>query len=87
MNYFNDKINYQRINADIWSNINECLTDKCSPISHEDYYKDKNGKIKVTLAGIKTVPKECFPKLHGGDVLGLACGGQQCTDLLLMLQI
>ncbi len=66
-------------NADIWDNINECLVDKTTAISHEDYIAAKNGMLNVSLAGITKVPKEWFPTLKGADVLALACGGgQQC---------
>lgn len=72
-------MDYISFNASIWDNINECLTDKSTAISHEEYIAAKNGALDVTLAGIKKVPREWFPKLAGADVLGLASGGgQQC---------
>ena len=33
-------------NADIWDNINECLVDKTTAISHEDYIAAKNGMFR-----------------------------------------
>ena len=70
-------MDYISFNASIWDNINECLTDKSTAISHEEYIAAKNGALDVTLAGIKKVPREWFPKLAGADVLGLASGGGQ----------
>lgn len=79
MSYINEKNNYTQINADIWSDINECLTDKSTVISHEAFLQAKNGALKVSLAGMKEVPREWFPDLRGKDILGLASGGgQQC---------
>lgn len=70
---------YQSINAATWDHINECLTDKATAISHEDYIRAKDGELNVTLAGIKNVPADWFPKLKGASILGLASGGgQQC---------
>ena len=70
---------YTKRNAKIWDNINECLTDKATAISHEDYVAALHGELKVTLAGVKIVPREWFPELKGKEVLGLASGGgQQC---------
>lgn len=73
----NMKYEYQTINADIWSNINECLTDKSCVVSHESYLCAKNGELKVSLAGVKEVPREWFPELKGTELLGLASGGGQ----------
>lgn len=74
-----NNIDYVSFNADTWDNINECLFDKTTVISHEDYVAAKNGTLNVSLAGIGTVPKEWFPPLKGANVLALACGGgQQC---------
>ena len=58
-------IDYISFNAGIWDNINECLADKSAAISHEEYIAAKNGALDVTLAGVKTVPREWFPKLAG----------------------
>ncbi len=58
-------IDYISFNAVIWDNINECLADKSTAISHEEYIAAKNGTLDVTLAGVKTVPREWFPKLAG----------------------
>lgn len=78
MNNMN-KVDYVSFNAETWDNINECLVNKTTAISHEDYIAAKNGALKVSLAGIKEVPKEWFPTLKGAKVLALACGGgQQC---------
>lgn len=72
-------LDYKQINAQIWDDINECLIDKSTAISHEEYRRAKNGELKVTLAGIEVVPENWFPALKGIDVLGLASGGgQQC---------
>lgn len=71
------KTDYVSYNAATWDNVNDCLVDKTTAISHEDYIAAKNGELKVSLAGIKSVPKEWFPKLKGADVLALACGGGQ----------
>ena len=72
-------IDYISFNAGVWDNINECLVDKSTAISHEEFIEAKNGALDVTLAGIKKVPREWFPNLLGADVLGLASGGgQQC---------
>lgn len=73
----NIEYEYQKINADIWSNINECLTDKSCVVSHEAYLRAKNGELKVSLAGVKEVPREWFPELKGAELLGLASGGGQ----------
>ncbi len=72
-------MDYVSYNSDIWDHINECLVNKSSAISHEEYLAANEGALHVTLAGIKEVPREWFPQLKGADVLGLACGGgQQC---------
>ena len=82
-----NETDYVSFNADTWDNINKCLIDKTTAISHEDYIAAKNGMLNVSLAGIKKVPKEWFPTLKGADVLALACGGgQQCPVLLPMVQ-
>ena len=74
-----EKFDYTATNAKIWDNINECLEDKASEISHEDFVAARNGKWSVTLAGVKKVPKKWFPDLEGIEILGLASGGgQQC---------
>lgn len=79
INLKNINNDYQSINAEIWDNINDCLTDKSTVISHEEYLCAKNGKLNVTLAGVVKVPENWFPTLNGMKVLGLACGGgQQC---------
>lgn len=72
-----DEQSYINYNSTAWDNINESLVDKTKAISHEDYIAAKNGALNVSLAGIKTVPKEWFPNLKGTDVLALACGGGQ----------
>ena len=73
------KTDYVSFNDEKWDNINECLVDKTTAISHEDYIAAKNGALKVSLAGIREVPKEWVSKLKGAEVLALACGGgQQC---------
>lgn len=72
-----NKTDYVSVNADAWDNINECLVNKTTAISHEEYIAAKNGALNVSLAGIKTVPEEWFPSLRGADVLALACGGGQ----------
>ncbi|MCH5263086.1 MAG: class I SAM-dependent methyltransferase [Lachnospiraceae bacterium] len=72
-----DKIDYVSFNAETWDNINESLVDKTTVISHEDYIAAKSGALKVSLAGIREVPKEWFPTLKGAHVLALACGGGQ----------
>ena len=69
--------NYQDEIAKTWDNINECLLDKTKAISHEEFLCAKAGELKISLAGIKTVPKEWFPDLKGKNVLALACGGGQ----------
>jgi len=69
-----DYVNY---NADIWNDINDCLINKSTAISHEEYLAAVGGKLEVSLAGIKTVPKAWFPPLEGIDVLALASGGGQ----------
>nr|WP_295684315.1 class I SAM-dependent methyltransferase [uncultured Lachnoclostridium sp.] len=72
-------LNYQSIIAQVWDNINECLTDKATSISHEEFLCAKHGELKVTLAGVKLVPEQWFPPLKGMNLLGLASGGgQQC---------
>ncbi|MDE5747989.1 MAG: class I SAM-dependent methyltransferase [Acetatifactor sp.] len=72
-------MNYVDYNADIWDHINECLVDKSTALSHEEYLAAKDGALDVTLAGKGIVPREWFPPLKGLEVLGLACGGgQQC---------
>ena len=53
--------NYQEDIAKTWDNINECLIDKTKAISHEDFMRAKAGELEISLAGIKTVPKEWFP--------------------------
>lgn len=74
-----ENTDYVSFNAKIWDNINECLVDKSTAISHEEFIAAKNGALDVTLAGVALVPREWFPKLSGADVLGLASGGgQQC---------
>ena len=70
-------MDYKKFNKDIWDDINECLVDKTTAISREEYIAAKNGELKVSLAGIKTVPREWFPSLNGKKVLALACGGGQ----------
>ena len=68
---------YVRQNAAAWDNINECLTDKATAISHEDYLAARRGALNVILAGVRPVPLAWFPPLEGADVLALACGGGQ----------
>ena len=68
---------YIHLNAAVWDDINECLTDKATAISHEDFLDAKNGALNVILAGVRPVPKAWFPELAGADVLALACGGGQ----------
>ena len=72
-----NKIDYVSYNADTWDNINDCLVDKATTISHEDFIAAQKGALNVSLAGIKLVPNEWFPTLKGADVLALACGGGQ----------
>lgn len=73
------KLNYQSIIAQAWDNINECLTDKATAISHEEFLRAKDGELKVTLAGVAIVPHKWFPPIKGMNILGLASGGgQQC---------
>ena len=69
--------NYTDFNAAAWDQINDCLTDKTTAISHDDYIAARNGALRVSLAGAKTVPEAWFPSLNGADVLALACGGGQ----------
>lgn len=70
---------YVNHNASVWDHINECLADKATVLSHEEYLAAQNGALDVTLAGRGLVPKVWFPELKGCDILGLACGGgQQC---------
>ncbi len=72
-------MDYIEFNSKIWDNINECLIDKTTVISHEDYIASKNGDLNVSLAGVKLVPREWFPELKERKMLALACGGgQQC---------
>ena len=73
------KHNYQSQIAQAWDNINECLTDKATSISQEEFLRAKNGELKVSLGGARIVPEKWFPPLKGMNVLGLASGGgQQC---------
>lgn len=72
-------MDYIEFNAKTWDNINECLVDKATAISHEDYIAAENGDLNVSLAGARFVPREWFTELKGKKVLALACGGgQQC---------
>ena len=57
--------NYQEDIAKTWDNINECLIDKTKAISHEDFMRAKAGELEISLAGIKTVPKDLAPRSHG----------------------
>lgn len=68
---------YTQINAEVWDNINECLTDKATALSHEDFLAAQGGALNVTLAGVRLVPRAWFPPLKGANVLALACGGGQ----------
>jgi len=68
---------YQDEIAETWDQIGECLTDKATVISHEEFLRAKSGELNITLAGVRTVPEEWFPPLKGKDVLALACGGGQ----------
>ena len=70
-------MNYTEFNKTIWDDVNECLVDKTTAISHEEYIASKNGKLDVSLAGVGVVPREWFPELKGKQVLALACGGGQ----------
>lgn len=70
-------MDYTAYNAQIWDDINECLTDKASCISHKAYLAAKRGELNVTLAGVEPVPADWFPELKGSEVLCLACGGGQ----------
>lgn len=70
-------MSYQDDIAKTWDDINECLVDKTTAISHEDFMRATEGELRVSLAGIKTVPREWFPKLKGKNVLALASGGAQ----------
>ena len=72
---------YTQINAEVWDHINECLTDKATAISHENFLAAKGGELNVTLAGVRLVPRDWFPPLKGADVLALACGGGQQAPL------
>lgn len=72
-----NKTDYVSFNADTWDNINECLVDKATALSHDDYEAAQNGALSVSLAGVGIVPREWFPELKGADVLALACGGGQ----------
>lgn len=72
-------MDYIEFNSKIWDNINECLVDKTTVISHEDYIASKNGDLNVSLAGVRPVPRGWFPELKERKMLALACGGgQQC---------
>lgn len=71
MNRYQDEI------ARTWDDVNECLIEKATPVSHEDFMRAKSGELKISLAGIGIVPREWFPDLKGKDVLALACGGGQ----------
>lgn len=68
---------YQDDIAKTWDDINECLVEKTRAISHEDFMRAKAGELKVSLAGVRTVPIQWFPDLRGKRVLALACGGGQ----------
>ena len=68
---------YQDDIASTWDHVNECLVDKTRAISHDDFMRAKAGELKISLAGIKTVPEEWFPGLARKDILALACGGGQ----------
>lgn len=68
---------YVKQNAAVWDDIDECLTDKATPLTHEAYLAAKSGALEVTLAGVRIVPRAWFPCLQGADVLALACGGGQ----------
>ena len=61
--------NYQEDIAKTWDNIHECLADKTKAISREDFMRAKAGELEISLAGIKTVPKEWFPNLKGKNIL------------------
>ncbi|MCR1868383.1 class I SAM-dependent methyltransferase [Murimonas intestini] len=73
----NNKNYYKKETAKIWDDINECLLSKTTAISHDDYLRAQAGELKVSLAGVKIVPKAWFPALTGKDVLALASGGGQ----------
>ena len=64
-------------NAAVWDHIDECLTDKATAISHEDFLAAKNGALHIIPAGVLPVPPAWFPPLAGADVLALASGGGQ----------
>ena len=49
-----ENTDYVNFNANIWDNINECLVDKSTAISHEEFIAAKNGALDVTLAGYLT---------------------------------
>lgn len=49
----------------IWDHINECLADKSTAISHEEYPAAQSGALDVTTAGKRIVPRERFPPLKG----------------------
>ena len=68
---------YTQVNAEVWNDINECLTDKATSISREDFLSATAGALNVTLAGVRLVPRDWFPALKDADVLALACGGGQ----------
>lgn len=68
---------YTQVNAEIWDSVNECLTDKTTAISHEDYLAAKEGALNIPLAGVRPVPRSWLPPLKDSDVLALACGGGQ----------
>ena len=67
---------YQAEIEEAW-NDSECLADKSTAISHEEFLLALEGALNVSLAGIKMVPQEWFPKLKNKNVLGLASGGGQ----------
>lgn len=70
-------MDYQAEIAQTWDDINECLTDKTTAISHEAFLRARAGELSVSLAGVRLVPEAWFPGLNGKDVLALACGGGQ----------
>lgn len=69
--------NYQEINEKAWDNVNESMVDHTTAISHGEYLLAQSGELKVSLAGVKMVPREWFPDLKGLRVLALASGGGQ----------
>ncbi len=65
---------YVKLNKERWNKVKNDYTE---PLTHEEFEKQKDKPVCVSLTVGKLVPEVWFEKAKGKKILGLACGGGQ----------